>query len=88
VRPRSRSRGPSAEVLRTKCEAIAAGRKSADREEFMACLVAVAVPMRDGNGLVRAAIAVHAPTARLTTDGALARLPTLHAAAQRMATFR
>jgi len=74
--------------LRTKCEAIAAGGYSADREEFMACLVAVAVPMRDGNGLVRAAIAVHAPTARLTTDGALARLPTLHAAAQRMATFR
>ena len=51
---------------------------------FMAGLVAVAVPVQDRSGRMRAAIAVHGPTARMSLDDALARLPALKAAARRM----
>ncbi len=71
-------------ALRSECEAIARQGHSLDREEFIAGLMAMAVPVRDAQGAVRAAIAVHAPVARLTADAALARLPALQAAAQRM----
>ena len=71
-------------ALRSECEAIARQGHSLDREEFIAGLMALAVPVRDAQGAVRAAIAVHAPVARLTADAALARLPALQAAAQRM----
>lgn len=71
-------------ALRRECEAITAQGHALDREEFIPGLIAMAVPVRDAQGAVRAAIAVHAPVARLSTDGALARLPALQAAAQRM----
>lgn len=87
LEPLTRNSITSADALRSECEAIAARGYSTDREEFMAGLIAVAVPVHDGRGLVRAAIAVHAPTARLTLEDALARLPALRAAALRMATF-
>ena len=57
---------------------------SYDREEFMAGLIAVAVPVRDAEGRVRAAIAVHGPTARLSLAQARAALPALRHAAERM----
>ena len=71
-------------ALRSECEAIARQGHALDREEFIAGLMAMAVPVRDAQGAVRAAIAVHAPVARLTAEAALARLPALQAAAQRM----
>jgi len=74
----------TAEALRAECEAIARGGYSCDREEFIAGLVAVAVPVRDAAGLVRAALAVHAPTARMSMDDALERIDALKAAAARM----
>ena len=45
---------------------------------------ALAVPVRDAKGQVRAAIAVHAPSVRMNTAAAVARLPALAAAAKRM----
>jgi DNA-binding IclR family transcriptional regulator len=73
-----------ADALRAECEAIAERGYSTDREEFMAGLVALAVPVRDRHGQARAAIAVHGPSARMSLDHAIARLPALRAAAQRM----
>jgi len=46
--------------------------------------VAVAVPVRDAAGAVRAALAVHAPTARMSMDDAIGRIDALKAAAQKM----
>lgn len=77
----------SAAALRSECEAIARADHSFDREEFITGLVALAVPVRDTAGRVRAAIAVHAPTARMSLDETVAKLPTLQAAAQRMGTL-
>ena len=75
----------SARALREECDAIAAQGHSFDREEFVDGLVAAAVPVRDGAGEVRAALAVHAPTARMSLELAARRVPALHAAARRMA---
>ena len=74
----------SARELRAACETIAREGHALDREEFITGLVAVAVPVRDAQGRVRAAIAVHAPSVRLSAEAALARLPALAEAARRM----
>ncbi len=73
------------DTLRAECEAIAARGYSTDREEFIAGLSAAAVPVKDAQGQTRAAIAIHAPSARMSIDDAVARLPALQAAAARMA---
>lgn len=74
----------SASALHAECDAIAERGHATDSEEFITGLVALAVPVRDGQGVVRAAIAVHAPVARLSLEAALSRLPALRAAARRM----
>ena len=74
-----------AAALRAECTRIAEQGYAHDREEFIAGLVAIAVPVRDAQGTTRAALAVHGPTARLSPEVALAALPALHAAAARMA---
>lgn len=71
-------------ALRAECDAIAKLGYSRDREEFIAGLIAVAVPVFDQAGEVRAAIAVHAPTARMTLNDAAQRIDALKAAAARM----
>lgn len=71
-------------TLRTECDAIAQSGHAIDREEFIVGLIAMAVPVRDAAGVVRAAIAVHAPSARLSPRDALVRLPALEEAARRM----
>ena len=73
-----------ADALRKECEAIARQGYACDREEFIAGLVAVAVPVRDGAGAVRAALAVHAPAVRMPMDDALKCIKALEAAAARM----
>lgn len=73
-----------AEALRAECASIAEQGHASDREEFIAGLVAVAVPVRDLHGVTRAALAVHGPTARFSLDAAHAALPALHVAAERM----
>ena len=75
----------SAKALKAECEAIAAQGHSNDREEFIAGLIAVAVPVRDSTGRARAAIALHAPTARVSLAEAQRQLPALRAAAMQMA---
>lgn len=74
-----------AAALRAECDRITKLGHASDREEFIAGLGAIAVPVRDAQGTTRAALAVHGPTARLTPDAATAALPALHAAALRMA---
>lgn len=74
----------SATRLRHECDVIRAAGYSTDREEFIAGLIAVAVPVYDGDNVLRAAIAMHAPTARLSLEDALTRLPRLVVAARRM----
>jgi IclR family transcriptional regulator, acetate operon repressor len=70
--------------LRAECEEIARRGHAFDREEFITGLIALAVPVRDASGEVRAAIAVHAPSARMSLKDAGTRLPALLAAAARM----
>jgi len=77
----------SIDALNRECETIAKQGYSFDREEFVTGLIAMAVPVRDTKGTVRATIAVHAPTTRVTIDDLVARLPALRAAADRMATL-
>lgn len=74
----------SASTLRAECAAIATQGYSCDNEEFIAGLIAVAVPVRNAAGEVRAAVAVHAPTARMSLGDALSRLDALKRAAERM----
>ena len=74
-----------ADALKAECEAIAERGYSTDREEFIAGLVAVAVPVFDAAGKPRAAMAVHAPTARMTMEDAVKRIGALREAASRMA---
>jgi len=70
--------------LRAECKAIVERDHACDNEEFIAGLVAVAVPVRNAAGVVRAAIAVHAPTARMSLEQACAQLEALKTAAARM----
>ena len=72
-------------ALRADCERIARDGYSVDNEEFIPGLVAVAVPVRDGSGETRAALAVHAPVARMSLDQMRTHLPALQQAAARMA---
>lgn len=73
----------SVRLLREECAAIAESGYSCDREEFITGLIAIAVPVASSNG-TRAAVAVHAPTARMSLEEAMGRLPALRAAAKRM----
>jgi DNA-binding IclR family transcriptional regulator len=70
--------------LEAECADIVRQGHSCDRQEFILGLIAVAVPVRDASGRVRAAIAMHAPMARMNIDQALDCLPDLAHAAQRI----
>ena len=64
---------------------IASAGHSLDREEFLLGLNAVAVPVKDSSGATLAALACHAPSARLSLERAKDFLPLLHRAAARLA---
>jgi IclR family transcriptional regulator, acetate operon repressor len=72
------------DTLLKECRAIERRGYATDQEEFMTGLVAVAVPVRDGAGVIRAAIAIHGPTARISLSDALKKLPALKSAALKM----
>jgi DNA-binding IclR family transcriptional regulator len=55
-----------------------------DNEEFVCGMVAVAVPVRGRDNKLVAAIACHAPTARMSLDELLAGVPDLRVAAEEM----
>lgn len=57
---------------------------SIDDEEFLEGLVALAVPVRNAQGVIVAGIACHGPKPRLTVEGALKHLPLLTEAAAAM----
>ncbi len=71
-------------ALEAECKAIAKRGYSLDEEEFITGLIALAVPVRDAEGDVRATLAVHAPKARMSIAAARERLPAMLAAAERM----
>jgi len=52
-----------------------------DNEEFMQGMVAVAVPLRSENGAFYGALAMHAPSARMSMEEAISHLPKLKVAA-------
>jgi IclR family transcriptional regulator, acetate operon repressor len=70
--------------LRAECEKVAAAGYALDQQEFVDGLLAIAVPIINDHGVIRAALAVHAPVSRLPLTQALAKLPALHAAAERL----
>jgi IclR family acetate operon transcriptional repressor len=71
--------------LQKECQDITKQTYSIDRQEFVVGLIAVAVPVCSADGRVMGAIAVHAPTSRLSVEGALKHLDALKSAAIRMA---
>jgi DNA-binding IclR family transcriptional regulator len=58
-----------------------------DAEEFMDGMIAVAVPIFDGNDRLVATLSFHAPTIRFSIDKAIAFLPDLHAASAELSTL-
>ena len=74
----------SAKALRAECEAIAAQGWSNDREEFIAGLIAVAVPVRDSERACACGDRAACARARLSLAEAQRQLPALRAAARRM----
>jgi DNA-binding IclR family transcriptional regulator len=77
----------------TICEAAALDREAAeiktrgysvDDQEFLAGVVCLAVPVRDTEGALCAALAISAPAARLSVDKALQQLPLTMQAADKL----
>ncbi|MBL4670958.1 MAG: IclR family transcriptional regulator [Arenicella sp.] len=52
-----------------------------DNEEFMQGMVAVAVPLRSDEGVFYGALAMHAPSARMSLSDAISQIPKLKVAA-------
>ena len=75
----------SRQQLMKACQLIRHQGYSTDNEEYIAGLLAVAVPVFDETGKMRAALALHAPSARMPMPNAVAKLPALQRAAARMA---
>lgn len=74
-----------ADDLERELDRLAARAIGIDDEEFIRGMVAVAVPVRDKHGQCVAAVACHAPTARLRLEDLLSNLPALRLAADRIA---
>jgi DNA-binding IclR family transcriptional regulator len=70
------------QALEAELDRIAQRGIGVDNEEFIRGMVAVAVPMTNADGRVAAALACHAPTARLSLDDLLLVVPQLRAAAE------
>lgn len=70
--------------LREALDEIATVGYAEDRQEFITGLVAIAVPVHDAQGELRAAVAIHGPTSRISTQDLHDMLPDLRHAASRM----
>jgi len=53
--------------------------------EYFSDSVSIAVPIEDPSGRMRAAVAVHAPSSRMTIESCMEHLPTLRRAARAIA---
>ena len=69
------------EALKTELNRLAAEDIGVDNEEFMQGMVAVAVPLKDHHGHFYGALAVHAPSARMSLAKAYECIPRLREAA-------
>lgn len=74
----------SIEQLKPALKQIRSDAVGIDNEEFLTGMIAVAVPLRDSEGRMYAALAMHAPTARLTLEQALEHIPTMQKAAEEL----
>jgi IclR family transcriptional regulator, acetate operon repressor len=72
-------------TLRRELSRIAKRGFSTDNEEFLAGLTAVAVPIEDRKRRVLAAVACHAPKARVDLQGLISQVDLLRSAAKRLA---
>ncbi|MEN4921747.1 IclR family transcriptional regulator [Achromobacter spanius] len=72
------------DVLEEELRVIKKEGASFDREEFLLGIVCMAVPILHGSKAI-AAVALHAPVARLSIDGARAWLPRMQEAARALA---
>lgn len=70
--------------LESELEKIRAAEISIDNQEFLAGVVCVAVPVRNSNKQVVAALAVSAPLARMSAQQGLKHVPLLQAAAEQL----
>ena len=68
-------------ALAEEIDRVRAERYALDREEFMEDMIALAVPIPDGNGRLMATLSFHAPVQRFDAEAALRHLPALRAAA-------
>jgi DNA-binding IclR family transcriptional regulator len=73
------------DLLESELDRIRDTRIGLDNEEYLNGLVCIAVPIIDASGKMLAALAVQAPTARLTIMRAMDYLPNLRRAAEAMA---
>jgi IclR family acetate operon transcriptional repressor len=70
--------------LDTDIARIAESDVSTDDEEFIEGMIAIAVPIRDKVGRFVAGLAIHAPVVRLKLKDALAYVPVLRSAAEKL----
>jgi DNA-binding IclR family transcriptional regulator len=71
--------------LSTELDAIGSRGYSTDDEEFIAGMVAVAVPVRDARNRLLATLSVHAPVQRRSLQELTEFLPSLHKGARELA---
>lgn len=72
-------------ALHHELEEIRKRGYSIDNQEFLAGVVCLAVPVRDGKGAICAGLAISAPHARMSVAEAVGHLPTMFAAAEQLA---
>jgi len=73
------------DALFGELELIRSRGYSTDDEEFIAGMVAVAVPVRDARGRLQATLSIHAPVQRRSLEDLIGFLPSLQKAAQDLA---
>ncbi|MCJ8339717.1 MAG: IclR family transcriptional regulator [Pseudomonadales bacterium] len=75
----------SAKALKPELNKIKKSSIGIDNEEFFQGMIAIAVPIRDKQNRLYAALAMHAPTARITLEQALEHVPLMQQAAKELA---
>lgn len=73
------------QALRRELTRIRKRGYSIDNEEFLTGLIAIAVPVKDAQDQTFAAVACHAPLARIDLDGLMRAMPKLQQAARKIA---